>query len=1305
MKKKLFIPLIAVWLLVCCRLPVFGFDVLLTIHNRENVAKSGEPVTSGIPFAENALTDISRVRLLQNGVEIPGQFRVTARWPNNSIRWLLADFQTNLPALGAAAATLRTGQAPAVVTGVSTDNQAATLTVRTGASVWTFDKTKFLVGGLYFQVVSGGVTYTAVPNTGGWSIEEAGAMKTVVKVEGIWKNGSTAFRNQLVRFRARLFFYRNKSAIRGQLTFQNNNSFGWNYQTPGPIATLSHASFGAHLLSPGGSYVFGQGVECTWDVEIPGAGSASKRESRYNADGSLRTGYQYPYPIAAASPSYYASTNAWGRIVTPLSGFPASLQADFDLFEKLQRAKVIQADVQNPPGLTGMTVWGHMFQDIASWNDYGDLKWGGGYGPLSGNHYDWSYGMLLHFLRTGRLEFFDAARVFARHEIDFDLYHTNENGTAYNYQKHWESRPSHETADNVFGPGRPSHSWLQGNALYWLLTGDPRGYDCYVEMIEGIRQYVYESFNNEGYINTSEIRFSGWLTDTLMVLWRIDPGHVFSTSYGAKTIAQAMKDILKNVIDREAAAGRRGFVYSGDPPDPTQMQPLMNCYFLEPAIKAYLEVFKGRDAAYAAELLGLIRRMTSWLMSVTYGGDSNSSGAYRPRQIPYMVDTNLSQQTDGQIPYIFMAANAAGFCYLETREAAYAAYMRPAFQDYIRYLGVDGGDRYIEDPTLRTPTAYNSNVYTNTESKVHGWSSRYGQYYLAAEAASHSTSLTLTAPNGGENWTVGSSRAITWISSGSVSQVDIVYSTDGGAVYNHVIVSGAPNTGSYAWTVPNTPSALCRVRVSISGNSSVNDASNNFFTISTSGGTAEIVLDRSRLNFGALATGARTPDQQVIINFNPAASLSWSAVTNASWLTASPAAGTGAKTITIGVNPAIAGAGSHEAAVAISATGASAPKTVNVFLNVYASSRKPFGFMETPAHNSIARSSIPVTGWALDDIGVSGVEIWRNPVAGEPAGLKFVGNAVLVEGARPDVALAYPGYPANTRAGWGYMLLTYGLPDRGMGGTYQLYAIVTDREGARQSLEMKTIQCDNATASTPFGAIDTPAQGGTISGSSYVNYGWALTPPPKMIPVNGATVFLYIDGEAKGNVAYNDPRNDVRDLFPGYLNSSGPGGHIYIDSTRYANGLHSMSWTVTDNAGKTDGIGSRFFTVMNEGSGRERGMAVYHASLSLQQRSGAVTVKRGFNISPGEKAPGVNGRHRIRARRMERLQVDLHGPGEYQSAWLSRGRERSRLPVGSSFDVAAGIFYWHIPPGFYGNFELVFAGPHGARIIEINIKD
>ena len=119
-------------------------------------------------------------------------------------------------------------------------------------------------------------------------------------------------------------------------------------------------------------------------------------------------------------------------------------------------------------------------------------------------------------------------------------------------------------------------------------------------------------------------------------------------------------------------------------------------------------------------------------------------------------------------------------------------------------------------------------------------------------------------------------------------------------------------------------------------------------------------------------------------------------------------------------------------------------------------------------------------------------------VSTHPTGKIFVGRAVFVEGARPDVDAIFE-QPFDYEAGWGYMLLTNMLPNQG-NGTFTLHAYATDTDGHSVLLGSRTITCDNANATRPFGAIDTPDQGGTASGTTYMNFGWALTPLPDTDP-------------------------------------------------------------------------------------------------------------------------------------------------------------------------------------------------------------
>ena len=95
------------------------------------------------------------------------------------------------------------------------------------------------------------------------------------------------------------------------------------------------------------------------------------------------------------------------------------------------------------------------------------------------------------------------------------------------------------------------------------------------------------------------------------------------------------------------------------------------------------------------------------------------------------------------------------------------------------------------------------------------------------------------------------------------------------------------------------------------------------------------------------------------------------------------------------------------------------------------------------------------------------------------------------------------------------MVLTNMLPNQG-NGTYVFTIYARDREGQVTLLGTRTMTCSNATATLPFGTIDTPAQGETVSGSAYVNFGWALTQKPKAIPTDGSTLRVYVDGVLRG---------------------------------------------------------------------------------------------------------------------------------------------------------------------------------------------
>ncbi|WNG49677.1 endonuclease [Archangium minus] len=93
-------------------------------------------------------------------------------------------------------------------------------------------------------------------------------------------------------------------------------------------------------------------------------------------------------------------------------------------------------------------------------------------------------------------------------------------------------------------------------------------------------------------------------------------------------------------------------------------------------------------------------------------------------------------------------------------------------------------------------------------------------------------SVTVVAPNGGESWTAGSSRTLTWTSS-NVSNVKLEYTTDG-STWNVISASTPASAGSYTWTVPNSVTTTAKVRVSDAANVAVTDVSDAAFAITSS---------------------------------------------------------------------------------------------------------------------------------------------------------------------------------------------------------------------------------------------------------------------------------------------------------------------------------------------------------------------------------------------------------------------------------------------------------------------------------------
>lgn len=466
------------------------------------------------------------------------------------------------------------------------------------------------------------------------------------------------------------------------------------------------------------------------------------------------------------------------------------------------------------------------------------------------------------------------------------------------------------------------------------------------------------------------------------------------------------------------------------------------------------------------------------------------------------------------------------------------------------------------------------------------------------------------------------------------------------------------------------------------------NVSGQTFTVTQTGSSSpSIGVSRDTLYFTSDGTHVSGP-QTFDLTFSNLPNASWSLFSASFVMT--PSSGAGNATIRVTVNNFVGDP------IRIDAPGAANSPFFVQTRTTRVASGPPFGSFDTPINNSTGIvGAIPVTGWALDNVEVAKVDIWREPVGAEPAGLVYIGDAVFVVGARPDVEAANPRVPFNYRAGWGYALLTNFLP--GGNGVFKLHAIAHNSAGTATDLGTRVITVDNAHAAKPFGTIDTPGQGGTASGSAYLNFGWALTQNPYMIPTDGSTITAYVDGVPVGHPTYNQYRSDIANLFPGLANSGGAVGFFYLDTTKLTNGVHTISWNVFDNQGRGEGIGSRYFNVLNSGTA-----AALEETATRSLSRDEVTLRSGYDLDRPAEAltPARNGEYSIDMEQLGRIELQVGATRGYA---LVNGRRRA-LPVGST--LKDGSFYWQAGPGFLGEFQLVFerAGQDRPILVRVRIR-
>ncbi|MBI4546890.1 MAG: hypothetical protein HY707_02845 [Ignavibacteriae bacterium] len=173
----------------------------------------------------------------------------------------------------------------------------------------------------------------------------------------------------------------------------------------------------------------------------------------------------------------------------------------------------------------------------------------------------------------------------------------------------------------------------------------------------------------------------------------------------------------------------------------------------------------------------------------------------------------------------------AGVDYLISWTASYVHYLR------LQYSTNNGANwNLIADPISVAETSYSWTVPFSASSQCRVRISDV-QFSSAIDISDTTFTiyyepLTLTSPTRGEVWYSGSVHSISWVAY-NIDSVDLHYSTDSGSTWNWITKQRA-SLSTYSWSVPNTPSTSCKIRVRSRIDTTLVDQGDSLFTIVSS---------------------------------------------------------------------------------------------------------------------------------------------------------------------------------------------------------------------------------------------------------------------------------------------------------------------------------------------------------------------------------------------------------------------------------------------------------------------------------------
>lgn len=236
--------------------------VTFNLTEEAGVARSAASVRFGMPFPKGMISQTAQMRVLDpGGAEVPAQFAVMCRWPDDSLKWCLVQFDAKLPAGASQDWTLEFGNdvKRAETTGLIVRELSDTYVVDTGAAVAKLDRRAFSFaevtpkGGktvsfnVRFNDENGHLFTTKGLPPKEIRLEENGTERVVIRVAGDYGAADGA---KLMSYVARLTFHKGSPILNIDWThinteieheFTDVTSLELDISGTGPLAELDFA--------------------------------------------------------------------------------------------------------------------------------------------------------------------------------------------------------------------------------------------------------------------------------------------------------------------------------------------------------------------------------------------------------------------------------------------------------------------------------------------------------------------------------------------------------------------------------------------------------------------------------------------------------------------------------------------------------------------------------------------------------------------------------------------------------------------------------------------------------------------------------------------------------------------------------------------------------------------------------------------------------------------------------------------------------------------------------------------------------